>query len=171
MTDDEILDTILRHEAGYVNHPADTGGCTNFGITIGTLRDWRGVPVTCEDVKQLTEAEARQIYRVRYLSPFVDVTPEVKAQVVDIAVNSGVKKARELLRMAEAHRGNLGFWLVIERLRFYARIVRGNPSQSAFMLGWVNRAVSFLEEPVTRREPLSSFNDTGSEIPGGGAAG
>ena len=45
---EQILDDILRREGGYVNHPADRGGPTNFGITAQTLGNWRqlGRPTT-----------------------------------------------------------------------------------------------------------------------------
>ena len=36
MTKDEIIDEIIQREAGYVNHPADRGGPTNWGITAKT---------------------------------------------------------------------------------------------------------------------------------------
>ena len=35
---DENMPRILKWEGGYVNHPADPGGATNRGVTIGTLR-------------------------------------------------------------------------------------------------------------------------------------
>lgn len=169
MTDDQILDAILRREGGYVNHPADRGGCTNRGITIGVLREWRGRPVTCEDVQNLTELEAREIYTANYVQPFDDVDPALKPQVVDIAVNSGVSRAKTLLAQARLHtRRSVNVQLVIERLQFYARIVKSNPSQAVFLSGWINRACEFLN--TAPDEPRHGDMDTGSEIPGGGAS-
>lgn len=144
MNDDAILDAILRREGGYVNDPADRGRCTNRGITIATLRDWRGRSVTCDDVRKLSEQEARDIYHARYLAPFVGVDPTVKPQVVDIAVNSGVLRARTLLALAQQSPKPLNTALTIERLKFYARIVAADPTQSKFIKGWINRAVEFL---------------------------
>lgn len=145
MTDDAILDGILRREGGYVDDPADKGRCTNRGITIETLRSWRGHPVTCDDVLHLTEAEARDIYRSRYLSPFDGVDPVVKPQIVDIAVNSGVLRAKALLAMAQQQKDKpLNTALVVERLKHYARIVSADPTQARFIKGWTERAVSFL---------------------------
>jgi lysozyme family protein len=45
---------VLKHEDGYVDHPSDPGGATNLGITIHTLRNWRGKSVTKADVQSLT---------------------------------------------------------------------------------------------------------------------
>lgn len=145
MTDDQILDAILRREGGYVDHPLDRGRCTNRGVTIATLREWRGHPVTCEDVKQLQEAEAREIYRARYLRPFDGLDASIKPQVVDIAVNAGVLRAKALLALAQQHPEKpLPVALTVERLKHYARIVAADHSQATFMAGWVNRAVEFL---------------------------
>ena len=144
MTDTEILNAILRREGGYVDHAADRGRCTNMGITIATLREWRQQPVTCDDVRKLTEDEARAIYQARYLKPFDGVDPAIKPQVVDIAVNAGVLRAKALLALAQQSTKPLNTALVIERLKHYARIVKANPSQAVFLPGWINRAVEHL---------------------------
>lgn len=70
-TDAQIIDEVIRREGSkYTDHPADRGGPTKFGITRATLqRYWNrtrpGVPrlVTAFDVQQLTEDQARAIYR------------------------------------------------------------------------------------------------------------
>lgn len=146
MTDEQILADILRREGGFVNHPADPGKATNFGITQATLSEWRRAPASVEDVRALTSDEACAIYRARYLAPFVDAEPAVRAQLVDIAVNSGVGRARQLLARAEQNRRerSLQLQLVIERLKFYAGLVKHRPQSAVFLPGWINRATEFL---------------------------
>lgn len=146
MTDDAILDAIVRREGGFVFHAADRGKATNFGITLETLSAWRGKPCTVEDVKRLTETEARRIYQVRYVAPLAGVPEDLKPQMVDIAVNSGVSRARMLLAKAQqaGSTRSMNTELAIERLKFYADIVKRNPSQSAFIAGWVSRACEFI---------------------------
>ena len=43
---DDLISDIIRREGGYVNHPDDRGGPTNYGITQATLSEWRRQPVT-----------------------------------------------------------------------------------------------------------------------------
>lgn len=144
MTDDQILDAILRREGGFVDDPVDRGRATNMGITINTLATWRKHPVSVEDVRNLTEEEAREIYRALYVTPFDGLSDLIKPQVVDIAVNMGITRARTLLALAQQVDKPLSVALVVERLKHYARIVKADPSQAKFLLGWVNRAVEFL---------------------------
>lgn len=60
------IEHVLAAEGGYVNHPDDRGGPTNFGITISTLSQWRKRSVTASDVKNLTKEEACAIYKLNY---------------------------------------------------------------------------------------------------------
>jgi len=148
MTDDQIVDGILAAEGGFVDDPSDRGGATHHGITIATLSRWIGRDATVQDVRDLPIATARAIYQHLYLAPFAGLDADVKPQVVDIAVTSGVLKARQLLALAQQQTARpVGVQLVIERLRYVARIVRTDPSQAKWILGWINRAVLFLETP------------------------
>lgn len=145
MGDIEIVEDILEREKGYVNDPVDKGGCTNFGITIGTLRRWRQKPVSCDDVRTMSIDEAKMIYMTWYVMPFDGVDPAVKPQVVDIAVHSGVDVARQLLEAArKPGKRSVNTQLVIERLKFFGRIIQAHPTQAKFANGWINRATAFL---------------------------
>lgn len=97
-----VMAEIFRHEGGFVNHPRDPGGATNMGITIGTLRAWRGVAVSVQDVRDLTRAEAEAIYRANYWQPVRgDDLPEgIDLVAMDPAVNSGVSRGARWLQQA-----------------------------------------------------------------------
>lgn len=99
---DEALSLVLKHEGGYVDHPKDPGGATNMGITIGTLRAYRGKAVTKAQVKALTREEAAAIYRKNYWDAVKgDKLPSgVDYAVFDFAVNSGVGRAIPFLQRA-----------------------------------------------------------------------
>lgn len=57
---------VYGNEQGFANDPYDRGGPTNFGVTLKTLGEWRGKPVTAEDVKRLEITEAMNILKKRY---------------------------------------------------------------------------------------------------------
>lgn len=96
------LSLVLRHEGGYVDHPADPGGATNLGVTIGTLSGWLGRPATKAEVKALTPGEVAPIYRKRYWDKVrADELPcGVDYCTFDAAVNSGPERGAKWLQRA-----------------------------------------------------------------------
>ena len=167
MTTKEIIDGIIKREGGYVNHPFDRGGPTKFGITLATLKAWRGGLVTTSDMEGLDEREAREIYHDKYLeSPGFDKINSVKIRVfsLDSAVQHGPGRAiRWLQKIAGVPvDGVLGpvsleainrlnsdaiyVMMVAERCRFYGRLITRNPTQAVFAAGWANRIADFIEE-------------------------
>lgn len=99
-----IIDDLIRREGKeYSNRPADRGGPTRYGITQKTLSDWRGKPASVDDVKNLSEQEAREIYRERYLIKpgFLGIENEaVRSFAVDSAVQHGPLQAVKFLQLA-----------------------------------------------------------------------
>jgi lysozyme family protein len=169
VTPNEIIEGILRREGGYTDHPADKGGPTNHGVTQATLAEWRGKPTSAEDVKALSESEAREIYREQYIvrPGFLGIENEsVRALAIDCAVNHGIKEAVMLLQRA-ARVFTDGIFgpntkdavnrmtpsvlyrrLCAARVRLYGQIITKNPTQAAFAAGWANRVAEFIEEIV-----------------------
>ena len=164
---DDVLDDVLAEEGSkYTDHPADKGGPTRHGITLATLCEWRkNVNLKLEDVANLTEVEARQIYRARYFErPGYAALPDsLWPAIVDAAVNHGPASATRMLQRALGVKddGVLGPMtlamvktyeprtiearFVAERARKYGKIITGNPSQAVFASGWCNRLARFIE--------------------------
>jgi lysozyme family protein len=98
-TIDKLLDELIAREGGYVNHPADRGGPTNWGITEQVARSYgyRG------DMRLLTKAAAKDIYRQRYWQrPGFDKVaaryPRLGEELFDTGVNMGPKVAATFLQ-------------------------------------------------------------------------
>ena len=93
---------IKEAEGGFANHPDDPGGPTNLGITIETLKNWRGTDVTTEDVKNLTQAEADEIFRTNYYMECrcAEMPIQVAMVVYNCAVMSGPQRAIRILQEA-----------------------------------------------------------------------
>lgn len=91
---------VLSHEGGFVNNPKDPGGATNYGITMATLRAWRGHPIAVQDVKELKVEEAILIYKKNYWDPCRcdDLPVGIDHVVFDAAVNSGVSQSSKWLQ-------------------------------------------------------------------------
>lgn len=91
---DACIDYVLGHEGGYVNHPDDPGGETQWGISK------RAFPHL--EISALTRDQAITIYRCDYwLTVRADLFPAGLALLLfDSAVNNGTQTAVKLLQRA-----------------------------------------------------------------------
>ncbi len=96
------LSLTLQFEGGFGDDPRDPGGATNHGITQATLAQFRGHSVSKGDVKSITLDEAGDIYRQRYWKAVCgdQLPPGVDMCLFDLAVNSGPRKAIQILQAA-----------------------------------------------------------------------
>lgn len=95
------LAVTLKFEGGYSNDPRDPGGETNRGITKRVYENWlRLNKKPIRSVKDITEREVHDIYRVQYWNLINgDKLPDGVALVVfDFAVNSGATRAIKTLQ-------------------------------------------------------------------------
>lgn len=92
---DRCVTITLMHEGGFSEDPNDPGGATNFGITKRTLEAYRGKVVSVNDVRNLSSAEAREIYRANFwnLMRCGDLPAGLDLMVFDYGVNSGPSQA------------------------------------------------------------------------------
>jgi lysozyme family protein len=98
---DRLIDALIDREGGYVDHPADRGGPTCFGITEAVARahGYAGA------MRQLPREEAAAIYRRLYWTrPRFDQvssrSPRIAAELFDTGVNMGPAVAATFLQRA-----------------------------------------------------------------------
>jgi lysozyme family protein len=101
MDETELIDALIDREGGYVNHPADRGGPTRYGITEAVARahGYAGA------MAQLPRDEAAAIYRRLYwLRPRFDQvarrSPALAAELFDTGANMGPAVAATFLQRA-----------------------------------------------------------------------
>jgi lysozyme family protein len=175
---EQMIDDVIRREGGYVDHPQDRGGPTNFGITRSTLSRHLGRPASADEVRRLERAVAAEIYRREYYeAPGIDALPaRIRPFAFDAAINHGPGRAIRFVqqvcdaagfgplaadgqcgprtRQAAAHADRaMGDWLlaalVEERRDFYLALVARDPAQRVFLRGWLNRLAEF-DVPMER---------------------
>lgn len=96
-----IIAAVFAVEGGYVNHPNDPGGATNWGITERVARQcgYRG------DMRSLPKQVAFDCYRVNYIErpgfgPLVEIDQAVAEEVIDTGVNMGPARPTRFFRTA-----------------------------------------------------------------------
>ena len=98
------LSFILRWEGGYVNNPSDKGGATNMGITQYTYNSWlKSLGLASRDVRHITRSEVEQIYYKNYWQKAGchNMSPKFALLAFDTAVNMGLARVNQFLRVAE----------------------------------------------------------------------
>jgi lysozyme family protein len=91
---------VLKHEGGYVNHPADPGGMTNLGVTKRVWEEWVGHNVDEKTMRGLTPEMVGPLYKKKYWDKVKgdDLPSGVDYVVFDAAVNSGPGRAAKWLQ-------------------------------------------------------------------------
>ena len=95
------LAVLLKHEGGYVDDPLDSGGETNYGITVKTARRYG----YSESMRDIPMHVVEHIYfRDYWLASLCDRISEMDYplayQVFDFGVNAGIRNAGRTLQAA-----------------------------------------------------------------------
>ena len=148
---EELVNIILRNEGGYVNHPNDPGGETNFGIT---KRNYPNL-----DIRNLTREQAKEIYRKYYWNKMNlgGITNKLLAlHIFDMGVNAGTRTAIKMIQgivltdidgdlgpittgLINRSTADLVELYKSERRKYYCSLVRYRPSLGVFLDGWMKR--------------------------------
>jgi lysozyme family protein len=98
---DQLIDELIAREGDFVDHPADKGGPTRWGITQAVARRYGYVG----DMATLSRKLASVMYkRLYWHAPAFDeldrIAPKLAAEMFDIGVNMGTETAVGFLQRA-----------------------------------------------------------------------
>ena len=155
---------IFKWEGGYSDHPKDHGGKTKYGITQATLSDHLGRPATDEEIKNLTKAMARKIYREDFWNVLhCDALPKgLDLIVFDMGVNAGTGRSAKMLqelvgvepdgiigpRSKRAIEKYASVGLIEKFYKAREEFYRSRDTFDTFGAGWLNRNNDIYEKSV-----------------------
>lgn len=165
----KAIETVLRHEGGYVE---DHAGPTNFGITVPILRGevWgdldRDGDVDGNDIRLLNREQAKRVYYNQWWSRYGYGNIKysiIATKILDLSVNMGPRQCHKLVQRACWANGkkiaidgiigpitmstiNTTFPIPLltslrsEAAGFYRLISEINPNYQKYLKGWLRRA-------------------------------
>ena len=167
---EKLIPFILKWEGGFVDDPADLGGATNKGVTIGTFTQFcksKGRPApSVQDLKNISDADWKEIIKTLYWDRWK--ADDIKSQgVANILVDwvwasgvHGIKRPQRILGVSSD--GLVGsktiaavnamdaeklFKMIKEdRVKFVDEICKARPANERFRKGWLNRINSIKYE-------------------------
>lgn len=137
---EESIALVLKHEGGFVDDPDDSGGMTNFGITEGTYEYFFKVKPNHDMMLDLTIEQAKSIYKKLYWDAF-NLDNEQNQKLATIALNMSVLRGVNAIKPIFSS-GPLE--IILNSQKRFVTIVRTNPTQIRFLLGWINRTHELL---------------------------
>lgn len=137
MNFDQCVEIILSYEKGWVDHPEDPGGATNFGIS------QRSYPNL--DIKNLTRDQAIAIYKKDYWdrARIESVPDRLKLLVFDCAVNQGVGTAAKFYELSKNQAHPLEAFVKLRMQKY-----QNHPKWAVFGAGWSNRLLDVTLKSV-----------------------
>ena len=136
----DCLNRLLKDEGGYTNDPSDSGGPTNFGITLSDYRRYINNRGQAIDVKNMTVDQAKVIYKDKYWNALnCDTLPSgLDYTVFDYAVNSGLGRPRKALQQFKDETGVQLIEAINNERTTFLRDISGGKN-AKFLKGWLAR--------------------------------
>ena len=160
---DAFFPTLLAHEGGFVDDPADPGGATNKGITLESFgkyaQRYLGIEPTLENLKALTDEQAAKIYKPEYWDEIHGDEIELQelADIVfDFQVNAG-GSASKLLQKVLNDLGARPPLSVDGDVGTGTMAALARADQKAVYRAYKQGRIAYYQDLVARRPALAKF--------------
>ena len=110
---EDAIGFTLEHEGGYVDHPNDPGGATNWGVSLRALLRMGDDAIAefdfdddgdldADDIRAMPREQAIEFYQAHYWTPeYDDIADQAAAtKLFDMGVNMGTRQAVKVLQRA-----------------------------------------------------------------------
>jgi len=160
----EAIQIVLQHEGGYIEHPDDPAGATNWGISLRFAQSMNPL-FEKKDIKQMSRQDAINIYYDGFWEPnrYEEIKCDIIAtKVFDACVNMGAYEANKIIQKSCNRIGSnlkidgicgtntitvvndLNCVALLINIRimmkeFYQELAK-NKGQQVFIGGWLKRA-------------------------------
>ncbi len=156
----EALAFTLKWEGGFADHPSDSGGPTNFGITQRVYDGYRSRhELPLQSVRQISRDEVIEIYKLDYwlVGNCEKMQSPLSIVHFDTCVNFGPFHAARFLQqslevtvdgligpstlnaLVSEEPGRIAAAICDLRIHFRHKRVAKDPTQKIFLKGWLNR--------------------------------
>lgn len=109
----EIINRVLKHEGGFINHKNDPGGATKWGVSLRWLQKQSDSDlidgdldndgdIDVDDIKEVDKEDASRFYYKNWWNRhnYSSYEKPVGEKLFDMAINMGSEQAHKLLQRA-----------------------------------------------------------------------
>lgn len=145
----QCFNWLMVDEGGYTNNPNDSGGPTNFGITLTDYRKYINPKGSATSVKNMTQTQAQTIYKSKYWDALgCDNLPSgVDNAAFNYGVLAGIGRPKtDLQRFASIKDPDKLIDCICDEMHtFLNNLAMSQPKDRVFITGW-NSRVSRLRQ-------------------------
>lgn len=164
----DAINKVLEHEGGFINHPNDRGGPTNWGVTMNTYNMYMTAKTgktyisTVDEIKKMPKALAVDIYKKLYWDKIQGdkikkyaVAAVIFDQAINRGVSSAIKQAQKVIKALDP----FGFANIVQDGVMGPKSLEAlnSVSEKPFLDSYLRESTQFYQNIVNRDPSQSVF--------------
>ena len=157
---DRHIRAIIEREGGWVDDPDDSGGPTNYGITLAMWQEYTVHPAIRTPIDMvgrlmaISDDDAVEFYRWYFETQGIDeliaefgLTDEMVPLLMDMRTHHSLDGCRVIWRRAQRWQQTIPPWMVyatLSRKRYMLEVAERRPKDRKYVRGWMHRALKAI---------------------------